>query len=196
MIDPARPQSLKVTMCNICDNLKLETRYGPRPRTNPRIPHVQIDQNAPAAMRDRLISIGAGFAGARVGRSGVSLPETSAFLLAPELAGRGAAEVLVAPGEFAHGHAACGSSLHMTLPQAVYEHALSAGWGEPYPLVGQFGFPPILAMIYGPRDERELALVACLLAASYNFATGRSLHDAGASTRVRRYAGRSSAVRA
>ena len=43
---------------------------------------------------------------------------------------------------------------------------------ERHPLAGQYGLPGNIVMVYGPRDEDELAVVADLVRASHRLATG------------------------
>nr|WP_210201754.1 luciferase family protein [Mesorhizobium loti] len=133
---------------------------------------MQLDQIAPPVMRERLIELGRQLEGVRLGRSGVSVPESAAFLLDPALAQNGPSEAFMTPGEFAHVHAVRDGSLHMNLPRNVLETVYAAGWGEQHPVAGHFGFPDTIAMIYGPRTEDEFAVVAKLLRVSHTFATG------------------------
>lgn len=159
-------------MCSACEKLSLDRRSGPPPRTNPQTPHMQLDQIAPPVMRERLIEVGGRLEGVRLGRSGVSIPQSTAFLLDLDRAGNGPPEAFMTPGEFAHVHAVWDGSLHMNLPRDVLETVYSAGWGEQHPAAGYFGFPDTIAMIYGPRTEDEFAVVAKLLRISHVFATG------------------------
>jgi len=162
-------------MCDVCESLSLLDRAGPKPRTNPVTPHMQLDQVAPAPLRERLIALGAALPGVHTGRSGVSIPASTALLLAPEWARKGAAEAFMAPGEFAHVHAAWDGSAHMNLPLHILDKVFAAGWGEPHPIAGRYGFPATIAMVYGPRDESEFATVAMLLKISHAFASGGRL---------------------
>ncbi|MGO4339672.1 phospholipase [Labrys sp. KB_33_2] len=164
-------------MCQICETLNLQRREGRRPKTNPRTPHMQLDQIAPPAMRDRLLAIGAELPGVTLGQSGVSVPESTAFLLAPTLAGRGDPCAFMTPGEFAHVHPIWDGSLHMNLPVQVLDKVYAANWGEQHPVAGRFGFPPNIAMIYGPRDDTEFRAVSTLLRISHAFATGGPLPE-------------------
>lgn len=161
-------------MCEVCERLSVPKRVGPRPTTTPRTPHMQLDQVAPAGMTERLIGIGRGFSQVIVGRSAVSFPDTTAFLLSSPAARTDTPDAFMAPGyEFAHVHAPRDGSLHMCLPTQVLESVYAQGWGEPHPVAGKFGFPLTIAMIYGPRDEAEFSTVAELLRTSYAFATGQ-----------------------
>ena len=74
--------------------------------------------------------------------------------------------------EFAHIHPPSDGSLHMTLPPAIVDDVIDNGWAERHPLAGQFGLSSNIVMVYGPRDEDELAVVVALLRASHAFATG------------------------
>jgi hypothetical protein len=46
------------------------------------------------------------------------------------------------------------------------------GWAERHPLAGQYGLPGNIVMVYGPRDEGELAVVEDLVRASHTLASG------------------------
>jgi phospholipase/carboxylesterase len=72
--------------------------------------------------------------------------------------------------EFAHLHPAYDGSLHMTLPLDIVEPVISQGWAEYHPLSGKYGLPKNIVMVYGPRDEAELAIVNELVRASYEHA--------------------------
>jgi hypothetical protein len=72
--------------------------------------------------------------------------------------------------EFAHLHPPTDGSLHMTLPPDIVETVTQNGWAELHPLAGRYGLPPNIVMVYGPRNEDELALVAALMRASHAFA--------------------------
>ncbi|GAA3689446.1 hypothetical protein GCM10022224_063630 [Nonomuraea antimicrobica] len=52
---------------------------------------------------------------------------------------------------------------------------METGWAEPHPLVHEGRCPPTLVMLYGPRDEDELAVVWELVRRSHAFASGKIL---------------------
>jgi phospholipase/carboxylesterase len=144
-------------------------RAGPRPRTTSTNPHTQLDQNAPADMQEKLFEIGQSLAGVRVGRSLVSVPGARAFHLSGCTHQRDDAFMIEC--EFAHLHPPHDGSLHMTLPPDLVESVIANGWAERHPLAGKFGLPDNIVMIYGPRDDDELMVVADLLHASHRWAT-------------------------
>ncbi|HEY7747264.1 MAG TPA: hypothetical protein VH933_01120 [Aestuariivirgaceae bacterium] len=55
----------------------------------------------------------------------------------------------------------------MTIPSELVDEVIANGWGERHPLAGKHGLPDNIIMVYGPRDEEELAVVAELLQASH-----------------------------
>lgn len=61
----------------------------------------------------------------------------------------------------------------MTLPPDIVDTVTQNGWAELHPLAGRYGLPPNIVMVYGPRNEEELVVVATLLRASYAFARSR-----------------------
>jgi hypothetical protein len=109
--------------------------------------------------------------GVLVGRSHVSLPDTRALHLDPQLA-QGPANAYMLGTEFAHLHGPADGSLHAMLPPVVAPEAIEKGWAEPHPMARHGVAPPNLVMIYGPRDEAELEIVWGLVEASYSFARG------------------------
>ena len=143
-------------------------RPGPRPRTTPTNPHTQLDQNAPAAFQEKLLALAQGLPNVVVGRSLVSVPGARAFHLPgcrqPTPSG------FMIEREFAHVHPARDGSLHMSLPPAIVDAVIASGWAERHPLAGQHGLPTNIVMVYGPRDEGELAVVGALVRASHEHA--------------------------
>jgi phospholipase/carboxylesterase len=139
-------------------------RRGPRPQTTNTNPHTQLDQNAPLALQEKLFEIGKSLSGVAVGRSLVSVPGARAFHL-PGCSHRHGAFMVEC--EFAHLHPSHDGSLHMTIPSELVDEVIANGWGERHPLAGKHGLPDNIIMVYGPRDEEELAVVAELLQASH-----------------------------
>ena len=81
-------------------------------------------------------------------------------------------------GEFAHLHPSYDGSLHLSLPLSLAHDALRKGWAVAHPLAG-IELTEGMAMIFGPRDQEELDVVAGIVTASYQYASGAS---AGAET--------------
>lgn len=152
---------------------KLPHRTGPRPRTGPAIPHQQLSQNAPDWLQEELWRRMDDFDGVLTGPSGVSLPETRALHLEPELAA-GPPEAFMVGTEFAHLHGPQDGSLHMALPPDLAREAIERGWAELHPLARAGRLPETLMMVYGPRDNSELETVWGLVEASYDHARGCS----------------------
>jgi hypothetical protein len=147
----------------------LDTRRpGARPRTTATNPHTQLDQNAPAALQEQLFTLAQGLAGVVVGPSHVSVPGARAFHLPgcryPAEAG------FMIEREFAHLHPRSDGSLHMSLPPEMAQAVVDNGWAEYHPLAGQYGLPKNIVMVYGPRDDAELEIVADLVRASHGYA--------------------------
>jgi hypothetical protein len=155
-------------------DLQLLPRTGERPATHKAMPHQQLDQIAPAELQEELWRRMEALEGVRTGRSGVSLPESRAVHLDPELA-RGQPEAFLVATEFAHLHGASDGSLHAMLPPALATEAIDKGWAELHPMARLGVAPPTLVMLYGPRDRDELETVWRLVEASYAFARGDAL---------------------
>ena len=75
-------------------------------------------------------------------------------------------------GEFAHLHPAHDGSLHLVLPPDLAADVIAKGWGRPHMWAGT-RLSPGFMMVYGPRDENELATVLGIVAASHAYAIGR-----------------------
>jgi luciferase-like monooxygenase len=145
-----------------------QRRAGPRPSTTPTNPHSQLSQNAPGDLQERVFNFASSLPGVTVGPSGVSVPGARAFHL-PEREDA-AHEAFMVGREFAHIHPPRDGSLHMVLPPAVVDDVIENGWAELHPLAGKYGSPANVVMVYGPRDDDELAVVEDLLRASHALA--------------------------
>ncbi|HEX4814307.1 MAG TPA: luciferase family protein [Nonomuraea sp.] len=153
----------------------LRERRGPRPKTNPEIPHQQLDQISPVELQEELWRRMSALDHVRVGASVVSLPETRALHVTAEYARGPAAAFVRDSTEFAHLHGIFDGSLHMQLPEQDAAEVVAKGWGELHPVVLDGRHPPTMVMVYGPRDEDELETVWALVSRSHAFATGRLL---------------------
>jgi hypothetical protein len=152
--------------------LALPTRTGDRPRTGPSVPHVQLSQNSPDELRERLKQwMTVNLHGAVIRPSEISEPGSLAFFLDDTLPPADA--VLLPPrrnAEFAHVHT--DGSLHLALSEEDQRELVAKSWGERHPLYS----PTInVVMLYGPRTDEELRIAETVLAASYRYATGHAL---------------------
>jgi hypothetical protein len=152
------------------DSFLESKRPGARPRTTPTNPHTQLDQNAPPELQERVFAIARSLPGVVVGPSAVSVPGARAFHL-PDCADPAPGAFMI-DQEFAHLHPRRDGSLHMTLPPAMVDTVIDNGWAERHPLAGKHGLPSNIVMVYGPRDEDELAVVSALVRASHALAAG------------------------
>src|SRR5690349_16753036 len=153
---------------------ELPRRAGKRPATTTVNPHTQLDQNAPTALQDRLRDHALSLPAVRRGRSNVSVPGAVAFFLdspqnateLPDLLG----------GEWGHIHPADDGSLHLSVPTGLAERLIELGWAEYHNVVRSGLAPPIVIMLYGPRDEAELEVATAVVDAAY-VAAGGARHD-------------------
>jgi phospholipase/carboxylesterase len=145
-------------------------RVGPRPSATATNPHTQLTQNAPTDLQERVFALASSLPGVVVGPSAVSVPGARAFHL-PETAPT-AREAFMVEREFAHIHPSSDGSLHLVLAPVVVDAVIENGWAERHPLAGQYGLPGNIVMVYGPRDEDELAVVQDLVRASHTLASG------------------------
>lgn len=150
--------------------LHVPLRHGPRPAATPTSPHTQLDQIAPVELQDRLRNHALALPGVSRGTSQVSVPGAVAFLLyAPP-------EPPVLPdilgGEWGHIHPSTDGSLHLHVPTELAEQLIAAGWAEYHCLVTPGFLPPIVIMLYGPRDEEDFAVCAAVVEEAYLAAGG------------------------
>jgi phospholipase/carboxylesterase len=148
----------------------LPERAGPRPQVSWTIPQQQESQNAPAHLQERLFEQVRTLSGVDVGPSRISVPGARGFTLRE---GSDDEQAFLVPqvGEFAHLHPAHDGSLHLVLPTDLAAEVSTKGWGRPHMWAGT-RLSPGFMMVYGPRDEDELATVLRIVTASHAYATG------------------------
>jgi len=146
-------------------------RPGRRPKTSQAVPHRQLNQWPPASIFETFLYRSRDLSGVRVKESRMAADGTHALSI-DEGAARGPAEAFIDDHEFCHLHPLPHGSIHLTLPDVVRPDLLRLGWGELH-LLARSGFlPQTLVLIYAPRDDREIEVVARLVKASYDFARG------------------------
>ena len=148
----------------------LPNREGDRPTTTPSNPHTQLEQIAPINLQDQARDYALSLPGVRRGPSRVSVPGAIAFYLDSPTAQPLIPNIL--GGEWGHIHPHSDGSLHLNLPTEVAEKFIEAGWAEFHTLVGKGMLPPIVVMVYGPRDKAELSGVNLAIDESYKAAGG------------------------
>jgi hypothetical protein len=158
----------------------LPRRAGPKPRTTPTNPHTQLDQQPAAAdaerLRAALASLVFALPDVEERPSAISVPGARALWLAD--AARGPREAFLIGTEFAHLHPAPDWSLHTALPPTVAQQAIDTGWAEVHPVARLGLIPPTIVMIYAPRDDREVEIVAELVRSAHAFARlGHGIHQ-------------------
>lgn len=150
-------------------DVELPMRSGDRPRTTAHAPHSQIDQLPDEDERLRLSEI--------LIRTVSTLPyvSTGGSLRAPpgtvglyldRAHARKDSRRFLLGREFAHVHVKDDASLHAILPEPERSNAIEHGWAEPHPLAGRPTVSPDTVMIYSPRDEQEVDVVARLVRCS------------------------------
>lgn len=158
----------------------LPPRAGQRPRTTPHAPHSQIDQLAPLtarrALSSALISEIAALPNVRRGGSRRAPPGTVGFHLDRAHA-KDCERAFLLGEEFAHVHVEDDGSLHAIISEPLRTEAIARGWAEPHPFAGQPTVSPDTVMLYAPRDDGEVAIIAALVRASWENAS-RSMNRA------------------
>lgn len=150
----------------------LSARYGPRPRTTPHAPHSQIDQ-IPVDRRhwgQSLLTALSALPGVETGGSRRAPPGTvGLYLHGGRPTERPRAFLL--GHEFAHVHLEDDGSLHTVLPEPQRSDAIAKGWAEPHPLAGYPTVSPDTVMIYAPRNQDEVSMVAWLVRKAHAYAS-------------------------
>ena len=144
-------------------------RRGPRPRTTRTNPHMQLEQNASAALWKELGERAFRLEDEAERPSMVSVPGARALWLRDDVRA-GPDQAFMIGREFAHLHPLPEGSLHMALPPAIARVAVARGWAEPHPMSRLGYLPTHVVMVYGPRDTDELEVVWRLVEASYHYA--------------------------
>lgn len=152
--------------------MTLTPRPGPRPATSDEGPHRQLDQRSSPELWGRLVLAATTLPGVVEGLSGVSVPSSRALLLEDlrEIADPASSLGTEPPLEPVHLHGVTDTSLHLCLPRERAAEVCALGWGEPHGYVEH----DTEIMMYGPRDDAELAVVLGLIEESLAFA--RSAH--------------------
>jgi Luciferase len=149
----------------------LPKRSGPRPRTTPTNPHTQLEQNPERQVVEELARRVFALPGVEERPSAISVPGARALWLR-EGVQAGPQEAFMIGREFAHIHPMPDGSLHAALPPGVAREAVRKGWAEQHPVARMGLIPPNVVMIYAPRDEEEVGVVAGLVEEAYRYAGG------------------------
>ncbi|WP_326836993.1 luciferase family protein [Amycolatopsis rhabdoformis] len=150
----------------------LPQRRGPRPRVSVTIPQQQLTDTAPAELQEKLFAELSALPGVRSSQSAISVPGARGLMLADGQAGPAEAFLVPRAGEFAHLHPSTDGSLHVALPVALAAEAIERGWAVAHPLAG-IRLTPGMVLVYGPRDQTELDVVAEIVATSHSWAAGQ-----------------------
>ncbi|KAB2351710.1 luciferase domain-containing protein [Actinomadura rudentiformis] len=149
--------------------LELPTRSGPRPVTTGReVPHDQLDQFSPPAIRAALVQEADSLPGVFTGPSQVSEPSSLALRLHEP---RGPWEAFLHPSRDEFGHIHRAGFMHLTVPPPLMAELAERGWAERHPISLRAEWPDTIVMLYAPRDEAELAVAVAVLRASWQQAT-------------------------
>lgn len=143
-------------------------RTGSAPTTSTDGPHRQVDQIAPPELWGRMIAEVFALPDVVEGHSQVS-PASSRAVFLTDREVESAPERSLAPGrrlEPVHLHGVQDTSTHLVLPEARGRELTDLGWAEPHGYA-DFGTE---FMVYGPRDEAELAVVLGIVEESLAFA--------------------------
>jgi phospholipase/carboxylesterase len=148
----------------------LPEREGPRPAVSWTIPQQQESDNSPDGLQEALFARMSALPGVESGPSRISVPGARA-ILAPDASGPEEAFLVPSAREFAHLHPTHDGSLHLVLPVDLAADAVAKGWAQVHMLAG-IRLSPGFVLVYGPRTEAELDVVAGIVEASHRFALG------------------------
>ena len=145
-------------------------RPGVRPTTSDDGPHRQLDHRASPALWGELTARVFALDGVVEGHSQVS-PASSRGVFLADIDVELAPETNLAPGrrlEPVHLHGVADTSVHLVLPAERGRRLVELGWAEPHQYAGH----GTEFMVYGPRDEVELAVVVGIVEEALAFARG------------------------
>ena len=149
----------------------LPRRAGQRPTVSWTIPQEQRSDNAPVDLQEKLFAGISSLAGVSTSQSVISVPGARGLMIKPEPDAPEDAFLVPSAGEFAHQHPSHDGSLHLALPPQLAADAVAKGWAVAHPLAG-IRLARGMVMVYGPRDENELHVVAAMVETSHAYATG------------------------
>ncbi|GKT46879.1 uncharacterized protein ColSpa_07060 [Colletotrichum spaethianum] len=168
------------------DEIKeLPQRKGGRAELGGIVPHRQLSQHAPERMREFIqnLFVNAVTQNPTLLESKLSLYERNnqAIFVSPQALASSTPPTAshTARGEISHHHHDL--SIHMYLSPADAKLAITKGWAERHRLslprgsllAGRFHLADSYLMIYGPRDEEEMEVLAVFLKNAIRFMTGR-----------------------
>lgn len=146
----------------------LAPRAGARPLTSVEGPHRQLDQRATPALWGELVARVFALDEVTEGHSQVSPVASRAVFLADVREER-EPRTNLAPGrrlEPVHLHGVDDTSVHLVLPEERGQQLVDLGWAEPH----QYADHGTEFMVYGPRDEAELAVIVGIIEEALAFA--------------------------
>ncbi|WP_459384590.1 luciferase domain-containing protein [Arthrobacter humicola] len=149
----------------------LPRRAGQRPTVSWTIPQEQRTDNAPVDLQEKLFARISSLAGVSTSQSVISVPGARGLMIKPAPDAPKDAFLVPSAGEFAHQHPSHDGSLHLALPPKLAADAIAKGWAVAHPLAG-IRLAQGMVMVYGPRDENELHVVAAMVETSHAYATG------------------------
>ncbi|RZT62360.1 hypothetical protein EV140_0883 [Microcella alkaliphila] len=145
-------------------------RDGDRPRVSTDGPQRQLDRQASPALWGELVAAVFALPGVVEGHSAVSPASSRAVHLAKvgvPIEPRRSLAPADARFEPVHLHGVDDTSLHLVLDPARGTELVDRGWAEPH----QYEDWGTEFLVYGPRDERELAVVVDIVRESIAWAT-------------------------
>jgi hypothetical protein len=151
----------------------LPNRDGDRPLTTGPVPHTQQNQFPDAEnFADNLHQYTMTFQGVSNGPSYISNCGSKAYFVNKNNTETSPLQFLIG-NEFAHIHSHGSKSLHLALPTDLGHALEQKGWTENHPLAVANRIPETNYMLFGARNEEELAVSKVLLRVSYLFATNQ-----------------------
>lgn len=146
-------------------------RSGPRPKTTPSNPHMQLDQQpTDASQRDLLAKEIFALPHVIERESMISVPGARALWLLGTH--ESPPDAFMIGSEFAHLHPGVDQSLHAMLPPNLAKKAIESGWAEQHPVAQRGLIPPNAVMLYAPRDASEREVIGSMIRAAYSYAAG------------------------
>ncbi|NYG59639.1 phospholipase/carboxylesterase [Nocardioides daedukensis] len=143
---------------------------GGRPLVTWSVPQQQYTDQAMLPFQEKLFEKVSALDGVKLGDSDFAVPGARALLI--ENGSTDTARYLdAASGEFAHLHPWYDGSLHVVLPADKASDAITKGWAQPHMWAGT-RFTEGFVLVYGPRNDAEVEIVAGIVDAGREYAAG------------------------
>lgn len=150
-------------------------RHGPKPETSSVVPHLQMTDCSPPAIREAMLEwmrTNPEFAGCKIAPSEVAEPTSVALFLAPGMYSTKSSPLspIMRESGYEAFHMHEDGGWHVSLSREDEWEVMVKRWGETHP-AARWGINVLL--IYAPRDTQEMEVIKKIMTASFRYAKGQ-----------------------